>query len=275
MIRSLPFAHLAFAASLALLSASAQAGLFDDDEARKAILDLRAKVEAQNREIVAKQNELTAKQTELTQRTDQLEQATRGLLQLQNQLQILRDELARLRGQVEVQSNEVSTLASSFAKTDKARQEQLAATEAALKRIEPVSVQLDGKTFTADVNEKRRFDAAMNQVRAGDFRLALTNLAQFQVAYPESGYATSVNYWIGASHYGLKDYRAAITSFQSLIAAQPAHARTPDAYFNLAAAQVESGDRRGGRRTLEILIERFPDAAITASARERLPTIRP
>jgi tol-pal system protein YbgF len=253
-----------FLLAITSISLSAHAGLFDDDEARKAILDLRAKLEAQARE-------LQSKDAELSGRTDQLEQTVKGILQLQNQLQMLRDEMAKLRGQVEVQTNEITT----FQKTILDQRELIAATEGKLKKFEPQVVQVDGKNISVEANEKRRYDSAIGLVRAGDFKSALANLSQFQVAYPDSGYMPSVLYWIGSSQYALKDYKAAIGSLQSLINSQPDYPRTPDALLTMGLAQIESGDRRTGRRTLEIITERYGDSPIAQSAKERLSTLRP
>ncbi len=70
---------VALAAAM-LLSATAQAALFEDDEARRAILDLRERVERQGQEI---------------------QNFQRSLLEQQNQFEALRAETARLRGEKE------------------------------------------------------------------------------------------------------------------------------------------------------------------------------
>jgi tol-pal system protein YbgF len=243
---------------------TAQAGLFDDDEARKAILDLRGKFEAQTRDF-------QAKDAELANRTEQLEQTIKGILLLQNQLQLLRDDIARLRGQVEVQNNEIAK----FQKTVLDQRELIAATDNKFKKFEPQNIQVDGRTFAVETNEKRRFDSAIGLIRAGDFKSALASLSQFQIAYPESGYMPSVQYWIGSSHYALKDYKSAVTTLQALVNAQPDFSRSPEALFTMGLAQIESGDRRAGRRTLEIVTERYGDTPVGQSAKERLATLRP
>jgi tol-pal system protein YbgF len=259
---SIQHATCATVFGFALLGTS-HAGLFDDDEARKAILDLRTKVEAQNKDLLAKQ-------AELGNRADQLEQTTRGILQLQNQIEQLRGELARLRGQFELQGNELAVVQ----KAQNDQKEQLAAAEAKVKRFEPVATQVDGRQILVDPTEKRRYDAAIALVRAGDFRNALVSLNGFQTAYPDSSYSSSVAYWVGSSHYALKDYKPAITTFQTLITAQPDYPRTIDAIFTMGLAQIESGDRRSGKRTLEIVVERYPDSSQAQSAKERLSTLK-
>jgi tol-pal system protein YbgF len=269
------FLKCAFFATWLFANASSHAGLFDDDEARKAILDLRTKVELQNKEIAARQSELAA-------RTELLEQTTKGILQLQNQIQQLRDEIAKLRGSVEVQTNDISGLQKQTQELSKDQKELFkeqkslaTATENKLKQLDPIVAQVDGKRITVEANEQRRYEAAIAQVRSGDFKSALTSLSQFQIVYPESGYGPSVNYWIGNSYYAIKDYKSAITTLQTLVSSHPDYPRNTDAIFTTGLAQIESGDRRTGRRTLELLIERFPDAPISLSAKERLATLRP
>jgi tol-pal system protein YbgF len=259
-----PSLRLLMALGFAFHGLTAQAGLFDDDEARKAILDLRGKFEAQTKD-------LQAKDAELSNRTDQLEQTIKGILQLQNQLQLLRDDIAKLRGQVEVQNNEIAK----FQKSMLDQRELIAATDNKFKKFEPQSVQLDGRTFAVETNEKRRFDSAIGLIRAGDFKSALASLSQFQIAYPESGYLPSVEYWIGSSFYALKDYKSAVTTLQSLVNRQPEFSRSPEALFTMGLAQIESGDRRTGRRTLEIVTERYGDTPVGQSAKERLVNLRP
>ena len=248
-------------AVLCLAGHSAHAGLFDDDEARKAILDLRGKVDQQSRDFQQKQQELA-------NRTDQLEQTSKGLLQLNNQLEQLRSEIARLRGQVELQTNEISSL-------QKAQRDALTIIEGRIKPLEPTVAQVDGKQIMVAALEKRRYDAALAMIRSGDFKNALVALTQFQISYPDSGYLPSVTYWIGACHYGLKDYKSAMASMQNVMSTQPDSARLPDALFTLGISQVESGDRRNGKRTLETVVERFPDSPVAAAAKERIPSIRP
>jgi TolA-binding protein len=94
-------------------------------------------------------------------------------------------------------------------------------------------------------------------------------------AYPESGYTPSVQYWIGSSHYALKDYKSAVTTLQALVNGQPDFSRSPEALFTMGLAQIESGDRRTGRRTLEIVTERYGETPVGQSAKERLTTLRP
>jgi septal ring factor EnvC (AmiA/AmiB activator) len=77
----------------ALLSASgAKAALFEDDEARKAILDLRQRVEGQRLATERYAEDLRKSNEDNTQ-------LRRSLLDLQTQIEALRSEIARMHGQ--------------------------------------------------------------------------------------------------------------------------------------------------------------------------------
>jgi TolA-binding protein len=52
------------------------------------------------------------------------------------------------------------------------------------------------------------------------------------------------------------------------------HPRAPDAMLNIGLAQLESGDRRAARATLQTLVDRHPDTPAAQIARERLAALR-
>ncbi len=80
------------ACCLSLLAAAAQAQLFADDDARKAILDLRARLAASDEQSRARHAELS------DQLQKELQALRRSLLDINSQLEASRAELARLRG---------------------------------------------------------------------------------------------------------------------------------------------------------------------------------
>ncbi|MFZ9764463.1 MAG: tol-pal system protein YbgF, partial [Burkholderiaceae bacterium] len=86
---------LVLSSGLTLLSAAQAQGLFSDDEARRAILDLRGKI--------------TALETENQSLANRLDGMAKGQLDLFGQLERLRSELAAIRGGVE-QNSQASTV---------------------------------------------------------------------------------------------------------------------------------------------------------------------
>jgi tol-pal system protein YbgF len=247
-----------FLALLALsIALPAQAQLFGgDDEARKAILQLRGQIVT-----------LQQREADLTARLDRMENAQRNQLELVNQLEALRQENARLRGQIETLSNEVATL-------QKRNRDLYTDLDARLKKLEPQSVTVDGRTAAIDRNEMAAYEGPLAQFRAGDFKASLPGFQQFVARYPTSAYAPAAQYWIGSAHYALKDYKSAIAAHRMLIERYADSPRVPDALLSIAESQVQLGDRKAANATLTRIIKEFPETEAAKIARDRLPATR-
>lgn len=242
----------------AALSAPAHA-LFGDDEARKAILELRAKV-------AEMENRLREKDVELAGRVERLEAANRAQLEFANTVDAQRREIATLRGQVETLTNEVATL-------QKRNRDLYADLDARLKPFEPVATTVDGKPASVDRAEQAAYDAALAQFRAGDFRGAVGNLQIFLARWPKSAHAPAANYWLGNSLYGLKDYKGAIAAQQVVVDRYADSPRAPDALLNIAASHVELKDMARARTALQKIIADYPNTEAAKVAEERLKVL--
>lgn len=260
------------AIALSVLTPTSAWALFEDDEARQAIVELRTESRAGAKETARAIEQMKASFGEqmdaLAKRLDRLEATARGQLELQGQLDALRQELATLRGRVEVQTNELT-------QTQRQQRETFAAIDSRLQRFEPLQVTIDGQTFKVEQGERRSFEAALGLFRAGDFQAALAAFQQFQAAYPESPYGPSAAFWVGSSQFALKDYKAAIATHKALIALAPEGPRAADATLNLGFAQIADGDTKEGRSTLEGLVVKFPASPAARAAKERLMALPP
>jgi tol-pal system protein YbgF len=252
--------RLAGAALLAWAALAAPAhALFGDDEARKAILELRTRV-------AEMENRLREKDAELATRIDRLEAANRAQLELANTIDSQRREIAMLRGQVETLTNEITTL-------QKRNRDLYADLDTRLKAFEPIATNVDGKPATVERAEQAAYDAALAQFRGGDFRAAAASLQAFLGKWPKSAHAPAANYWLGNSLYGLKDYRAAIAAQQVVVDRYPESARAPDALLNIAASQIELKDTARARAALLKVVTDYPGSEAAKVAEERLKVI--
>ena len=242
---------------LSICALSVQAALFDDDEARRAILDLRQKVDAQqirNVEELRKANEDNA-------------QLRRSVLDLANQIEVLRAESAKMRGQDE-------QLARDVAEVQRKQKDITQGVEERLRKFEPAKVTVDGKEFVASPIEVREFDAALATIRKGDFAAAQTAFLDYINRYPTSEYKPSALFWLGNAQYALRAYRDAVTNFKSLIAMAPDHLRSPEAALSIANSQVELKDTKAARKTLEDLIKVYPQSEAASVAKDRLTKLK-
>lgn len=249
---------LACAGLLGWLAAlPAQAAIFGDDEARKAIIELRGKVDANRQAADASVSELRRQQDE------QGANSRRAVLDLVNQVEALRTELSQLRGQNEQLARDVAEL-------QRQQKSLLGMLDERLRTLEPVRVTQDGVDFIVQPREKAEFEAAMSALRASDFDKAADLYGQFMRRYPDSGYLPSALYWQGNARYAARDYKPAIDSYRALIAKVPGHVRVPEAMLAIANCQQELKDGKAARRTLEELAKNYPKSEAGSAARERL-----
>jgi tol-pal system protein YbgF len=257
---------------------AAQAGLFDDEEARKAIVELRARVaqgeEAQRlriSELAAANGQIAAANSQLAaanaQLVEQLATLRRSLLDLNNQIESLRSEMAKLRGNEEQMMRELADL--------QRRQRDVGQSlDDRLRRVEPVKVSLDGREFMVDPEEKRAYDEAIAAIRKGEFDKSVVMLSNFQRRYGAGPYGDAARFWLGNAQYGKRDYKEAMASFRAFVTAAPDHPRAAEALLALANSQAETKDTRAARKTLEDLIKAYPQSEAAQAARERLPSLK-
>jgi len=241
----------------ALYTQPARAGLFEDDDARKAILDLRQRVDQNSEQLKSR----LAEQAEL------LSQLKRSLLDLNSQLEATRAETAKLRGANEQLAREVAEL-------QRQQKDLSQGVDERVRKFEPQKIALDGKEFVAEPEERRLHDEAMATLRKGDFAAAATAFIAFQKRYPKSGYNDSVTFWLGNAQYGKREYREAMASFRAYVAAVPDSPRAPEALLSLANCQAELKDSKGARKTLDDLLRLYPKSEAAQAGRDRLAALK-
>lgn len=248
--------HVAFVVCM-LVATWGHAALFEDDEARKAILDLRQRVE---------QLRSDADQTRASGK-EEIAGLGRGLLDLQRQMELLRSEQAMLLGANEKLTKDLTDLQQRYKDDMQGLSERLA-------KLEPGKVTVDGVEFSVSPTEKRDYETALAVFRNGDFSTAQTLFAGFLSRYPTSGYAVTALFWLGNAQYATRDYKEAVINFKALIAKNPEHLRAPEAVLSVANCQLELKDTKGARTTLTNLIKAYPQSEAAVAAKERLASLK-
>ncbi|MFZ3039745.1 MAG: tol-pal system protein YbgF [Polynucleobacter sp.] len=204
--------------------------LFADDDARKAILDLR-------------------KSLATTQ------------MDLQNQIEKLKADNAELRGKVESlekQGEDISTSQKTYYQDLDNR----------LGNFEPRTATIEGVSGTVQPNEKKAYDDALKAFQAGNLKKADEGFSAFANRYPKSPYLPLALFWSGNSKYANKDYAGAIAQLQSLIKRYPTHPRVPSAMLTLGNAQLESGNKAAAKKTFSEIISKYPDTESAKDAQQ-------
>ena len=245
------------AVALAASMGSSFAGLFDDEEARRAVLDLRQKIETLKLDLEKKQADGDKFLSE--------EDASirRSMLDLQNQLTTARSDIDKLRGQNEQLLREISDIQRRYKDSTQSLQERL-------RNLEPTKASVDGQEFLAIAVEKRDYEEAFGVFRNGDFLAASRLLSEFLNRYSQSGFRPSALFWLGNAQYANKDYKESLNSFKVLLAIAPDHMRAPEAMLAVANCQVEMKDSKAARKTWETLLSTYPNTEAAEAARDRL-----
>ncbi|CAN7491941.1 tol-pal system protein YbgF [Massilia sp. LjRoot122] len=230
----------------------ASAGLLDDDEARKAILELRAKVDAVAREL----------KTQIENKSDKTVQ-----LDMLNQHEQTMQEISRLRGQIEVLANQI-------ARAQESQKQLYADLDARIKKIEPQQETVDGQVAQVLPSEKSAYDSATALFQTGDYKGASAALQDFVRRYPDSAYAANAQYWLGNAYFALGDYKKAIAAQEVLTTTYSSSPKVPDAMLNIGSSYALLKDSKNAKKALQQLVSKYPESSAAKTAKDRLASLK-
>ena len=232
----------------ALGAVQAHAGVFDDEEARRQVADLRIKTEAR------------------------FDQQAKGQLDLASQIQRQADEIARLRGQIETLTYELETAKKrqqDFYLDLDTRLRKFETTDSANATVNPENGP-NSKPATDPAKESQDYEAALNQFKAGKYKEAAAGFGAYVQKYPASSLAPNAQYWLGNAWYAQRDCKRAIEA-QSVVTTKYADSpKAPDAWLAIATCQQELGNPTGVKRSLETVMTKYPGTPAADTARDRL-----
>jgi len=233
-----------------VLPAASQAGVFDDEEARKQIRELRA--------------ELTQTLDTLRQRVDL---AAKNQLEFANQGEAMRADIARLTGQIEVLLHGLET-------AQKRQQDFYVDLDNRLRKLEsapPPTAQPATAPPAADPQaQMREYEAALGLFRSGQFKEAQAALESFIATHPQASLLPNATYWLGASLFQQRQFARAAETYGKIPASWPNDPKAPDALLARANALTEARDNAGAQQTLRQLVEQYPASSAATTARARL-----
>jgi tol-pal system protein YbgF len=245
-----------------LAAGQAHAGLFDDEEARLRINEMR---------------------NEFNGRVSKLESGARAQLELADQIELLKTEIARLRGENEVLSNDLANaikrqkdfyvdLDNRLRKLEPHADAAAAAPQpaTAAPAAAPAAAVAPPVTAADPAAESRDYEAALTQLRGGKYKEAATGFIGFIRRHPGSSFQPSAHFWAASSLYQLKDNAAAAEYYAKVANQWPDDNRAPDAQLGLASAQQAQGDAKAATRSLERLVAKYPSSSAAQIARQRL-----
>ncbi|MEW6513757.1 MAG: tol-pal system protein YbgF [Pseudomonadota bacterium] len=240
------------------LPAPSWAGVFDDEEARRQIKELRA--------------ELTQTVEALRQRVETI---SKNQLDFTNQIEAMRTDVARLTGQIEVLTNSLES-------AHKRQQDFYVDLDNRLRKLEAGGVAAAtppdpaAQQKPADPQaEMRDYEAALSLFRSSKYKEAQVAFESFITTYPKATLLPNATYWLGSSLYQQKQFDKAAEVYGKVPATWPNDPKAPDALLARANAQVEAKDVKGAIQTLEFLIQKYPSSSAADNGRSRIKTLAP
>jgi len=260
------------------LSQVSQAALFDDEGARKKIIELQQQIQTQNQTT---QKSLQA----LEQRVMAIEAIVKGqgLTDLLGQIERLNKELSKVKGDLEVATHNIEA-------TQQRQKDLYGDTDGRLRKLEGgtstapdatgvsatpgvTAANADGGAQAKETEATKDFEAAQALSKAGNHREAFDAYEKFLQAYPTSSHAPEAQYALGYSQFSLKNYKASIATQQKLLQQYPDTPKAPDAMFNIANSQIQLADIEGAKKTLRILLSQYPNSDVAPGAKKRLAVL--
>ncbi|HEX4857269.1 MAG TPA: tol-pal system protein YbgF [Limnobacter sp.] len=231
------------------LSSSSAFAIFDDTEARRAILDLRQQLKV------------------LEDRLSRVEASNQGQLALAQSLGEKDREIARLRGDLEVANNNIRKLQ----EDNKLLYTSL---DDRIKKLEPKALQLDGQELSVSPEQFNDYQAGLDHFKAGNYKEASLQFQEFLGKYKQSKLEPQVRYFLGSAQFAQGDYKSALITQRDLARDFPDSPRAPDALLSMASSQLELKSIPGAKKTLGELISKYPGTPAANSAKTRLDALK-
>ena len=231
--------------------------LFEDSDARRAILEIREKLE---------KLEKSTKQL-----SEQIESSKQGRLKLANEIEQLNTELSQFRGFGE----ETEEYNQRFYLKLQQLEESIDSAISRITALEPQSVVVAGREILVGNLEKDMYEEASDLMSAGNYDAAIQLFEKFNNKYENSSLTAYTLHAKGLAYYAVQSYESAIKTLDKLESEHLNYPKLADAMLTLAASQTEANKIKDAIKTLQTLISRSPSSDAALTARERIKQLKP
>jgi tol-pal system protein YbgF len=212
-----------------------------------------------------------------------IQQMQRELSAIKERIDETRVQVGRQIGQTSRDGDErVRNLETRLAKLEedaKAQAQLLKSRDDELKQLRDATEQratvYDGSADIAlGENEaiRKDFDNAWRSYERKDYQVAAIRFRDFAKKYPKSRLTASAQFWLGESHFAMKEFDKAIVAYDE-VRRFPQTDKAPAALLRQGFAFAELGEKLNARLVLQELVEKFPQSAEAPRAKQRLKAL--
>jgi tol-pal system protein YbgF len=229
---------------------------------------------------VGQQKEIDATRAALADTRANLQQVEREISSLKELNEETRHQVGR---QIDHTSREgdqrVKDLEARVAKLTeglKSQGEQLRLREDELKEVRKgLQLPAEATEMASAENEtiRRDYEVAWRNLEKREYRSAIARFKDFQKKYPKSNLAGNAQYWIGESHYALREFDQAIVEFDAVRSRYPEGEKLPAALLKQAFAFAELGENLNARLLLQEVVEKYAQTPEATQAKQKLKSL--
>lgn len=117
------------------------------------------------------------------------------------------------------------------------------------------------------------YEIAWRALEKKDYRLAISRFKEFLQKHPKSKLANNAQYWIGESHYALREFDQAILEFDAVRSRYPQADKVPAALLKQGFAFAELGEKVNARLILQEVVEKYAQSPEAAQAKQKLRSL--
>lgn len=241
----------------------ASAGLFTDDEAHTLIRRLETRID------------------QLEKTNIRIEEANKqqnsSMLDLLSQIELLNQELRKLRGQAEELVHNLQDAKNRQKDFYVDLDTRVRHFEAAEATAQAVAVQKATEVRVADDSsavENSAYDVIYAQYKAGNYEKVIAGAKDFQKQFQDSKRLPGVYFLMGDAYFAQNDFKKSIASYQVIVSKYEASANVSDAWLNIAACQQQLKDNAAAKKTLKLLMTKYPDSNAAKKAKNRLSALK-
>lgn len=232
-------------------------------------------------------NEVESMRSSLADTRANMQQLQREFSALKERIEETRYQVGRQIGQSSRDGDQrVKDLEARVAKLSegfKAQEGQLKAREDELRELQknlrqqpvPGGVSAGSTEILAAENDavRRDYEIAWRALEKKDYRVAISRFKEFLQKHPKSTLANNAQYWIGESHYALREFDQAILEFDAVRSRYPQADKVPAALLKQGFAFAELGEKVNARLILQEVVEKYAQSPEAVQAKQKLRSL--
>lgn len=127
---------------------------------------------------------------------------------------------------------------------------------------------------SGEQSAKLEYERLLALFRDGDLDGARQGFAAFLRDYPGSDLSPNARYWLGESHYGKKDYRQAIDSYDRVELDFPQSEKVPAAILKKGYAYLAMKDKKRASSAFKQVVTLYPRSPEAGKASDKLSQLK-